>query len=206
MQLKLITFDKNNYSISTQYIELDGLAIVEYRSPITGEFSPSNTQIPSITDPSIIAVIIQNSFAKAEPIQISKHQGAYLTDSGKTMEVINRPSDFDDIQIWIKYDKEEGNWERETLSSYMDEIHYRRLEYKYLVSPQGMNPEEVEKQISLTMEVGKSVLWSRYIKGTSLTFKLSSQFEYDRFYNDPDYQFIKVPVGVDPNTQGFKLT
>jgi hypothetical protein len=203
MQLKLVTFDKNNYSVSTQYIGIEDYATVEYRSPITGEFSPGNVRLPSIINSSIIAVIIQDSFGKAEPIQISKHQGAYLTDSGKTMEVINRPSDFDDIQIWVKYNEEGRNWEHETLSSYMEEISYRRPEYKYLVCPTGTNPDTVEKKISLEDE---TVIWCRWIKGTSLTFKPSNQAEYDRFCKDPDYQFIKVPVVTDPNTQGFKLT
>lgn len=139
MQLKLATFDKNNSSVTTQLINLEGSVSVEYRSLITNEFSSSNRKIPSMVNSDIVALVFQDHSDSV--IEISKHQGAYLLDSSKTIELINKPSDFDDINIWIKYE-EEGNWEIESLANYIEEIRYRRTDWNYAVLPVGAHPNK----------------------------------------------------------------
>lgn len=137
MQLKLVTFDKDNYSINTKFINLEYSVSVEYRSSITGEFCPSNSKIPSMVNNDIVAMIFEDNSENI--IKISKHQGAYLLHSGKTIELINKPSDFDHIKIWIKC--EEGSvWELESLSNHLSEFRSRRPNWKYIVLPTGTDP------------------------------------------------------------------
>lgn len=194
MQLKLATFDKNNSSVTTQLINLEGSVSVEYRSLITNEFSSSNRKIPSMINSDIVALVFQDHSDSI--IEISKHQGAYLLDSSKTIELINKPSDFDDIKIWIKYE-EEGNWEIESLASYIEEIRYRRTDWKYVVLPVGTYPNNT----TVEPQNKSSVTWMNYLRGTSKTWRLATQNDIELHGSNPDYIFIERKLGVDPNQE-----
>lgn len=199
MQLKLVTFDKHNYSVSTQLINLEGSISVEYRSLITNEFSPSNNRIPSMVSSDIVALIFQDHSDSI--IKISKHQGAYLLDSSKTVELINKPSDFDDIKIWIKYE-EEGNWEIESLANYVEGIRYRRTDWNYVALPKDTNPNAKIQQKPIEEMV--TVTWYRDLRQTSQSWRKWDDFA--KMIDTRHLQTVVVREDQDPNQSGFKLT
>lgn len=141
MQLKLVTFYKATCSVTTRFIKLSPEVTIEYRSLMTREFSSPEYNVPSAVSSDTVALIIQNDLECDLPvIEIDRHQGAYLLNDAQTVEIINTPSDFDDLQIWVKCD--DSCWEKESVREFVDDMRYRRAGYEYLAITDGSDPNE----------------------------------------------------------------
>lgn len=206
MQLKLVTFDRHNHSVSTQFINLEGSVSVEYRSLSANEFSSSNRRIPSMVNSDIVALVFQDHSDSI--IEISRHQGAYLIDAGKTVEIINQPVDFEDLQIWVLIENNKV-WAKEYLACYMDAIRQRRNDEKYKALPVGEDPN-VDTSAFGTLRSEKpvgemaTVTWYRDRRQTSKTWR-----KWDDFAKNADVRFLETVVvreDTDPNQPGFKIT
>lgn len=198
MQLKLITIDTNSFAIKTRYIQLDKGTVVHYRSAATGKFSLVENLNPENMNKDITAIIC---CPNRSPIEISRHDGAYIIAEAKTIEVVNTPVDLDNFVFWTK-EKDEASWKEVGLYYYMD---YSRNDRnaKYCVLAKGVDANEPRTPKGKPIEEMVTVTWYRDLRQTSQSWR-----KWDDFAKTIDTRHLQTVVvreDQDPNQPGFKL-
>jgi hypothetical protein len=201
MKLKLITVDKRTYAIKTRYIELNSDASVHYRSPITGKFPTGDddtiTDVLRSAPPTAVAVVYS---CNREPIYIEKHDGAYVISEAKTIEIVNQPVDFDDVDFWVNT-KGEEEWKKVGLGYY---IEYSRvhLNDSYQVAQKDFNlNEKMQGIVHLPNgQLGKAVRW--YLNGSRTWLRVTEGMSEDILSK---LTVITILDGKNPNDPGYKL-
>lgn len=141
----------------------------------------------------------------SELVKIHKTTSAYIVgDEGKTISVVNKARDLPDYNIWVKGANPESPWNKTPLNAYFDRFLNLYLEecvIKILPKDIDLNTYYkigCDQKPKLSNDIS-SVTWVRSHHGTSIPWRVANQMDIDLHGEDPEYEFINLEFGRDPN-------
>lgn len=163
-----------------------------------------NNGLASVTEEELTdySAVVFRGHASNELIKIPKTTSAYIVgEEGKTISVVNKARDLPDYNIWVNSKHSNIPWNKIPLNEYFERFLNLYLEKSFIkIIPKNIDLN-AHHQITDAHATQNNVLitWFRENKGTSKIWRQANQEYIDLHGENPEYEFITLELGRDPN-------